>query len=592
LTYYAAALCGLLAIFILFHLGRVLAQKFRFASKAPRLAAPFLYASRTTRHLLIRKVKFLPSAGHALLAFVYVAINIVIMFTNIDTSMAWHSNLAARTGWMAIGNLVLVVFLSLKNTPLGYLTAWSYERINVLHQIAGYVLTSIVIIHGCTYSSYFGGMGNIARMTVHEEIFGITAGFCVLTLALAGAIVRRFWYELFYVIHVLFFMSAVIFIALHQPDVGKGIIIATCFAAALWATDRIIRFTRLVVHSINNNATIHPLPNGGTRIILKKAPRGATSGSHCFVWIPGIRFGEMHPFTISSMEPMEFVVASYDGFTRDLHKYAAEHPGAVLKASVEGHYGTFPDPMAFDKIVLIAGGSGGSFTFGVALNLLKKLTAESKQQVTFLWMVKETGTLSWFSNHISALRSGHNTTIALHVTRSSQANLPSLTIPEPIPESKEIAAATEAITMEPPTRPRAASTSSVTSSEPAAAPGSGEKEIEKESGETTATRTAPKVKTTGIEDPEKSAMVDSSVPSTPVQEHEVAASIHGVPIKHSRPNVANVIRDVVESTPKDQRVLVVSCGPACLMNEVRNTAAALIRPDGPGVELHCESFGW
>jgi len=44
--YYAAALSGLLGIFILFHLGRVAAQKSGLASKVPALSIPFLYVSR------------------------------------------------------------------------------------------------------------------------------------------------------------------------------------------------------------------------------------------------------------------------------------------------------------------------------------------------------------------------------------------------------------------------------------------------------------------------------------------------------------------------------------------------------------------
>lgn len=292
---------------------------------------------------------------------------------------------------MAISNLVVVVFLSLKNTPLGYLTAWSYERINALHQIAGYTLMSLIIIHSSSYSSYFLGMGNVVRMQAKEEIFGIVAGFCVLTLVLAGSVIRRFWYELFYVIHVLFFICGITFIGLHQPDPAKKLLIATCFAGAMWGADRVLRFCRLVAYSVNNNATVHPLPHGGTRIVLKKTPLGASSGDHCFLWIPGVRLLEMHPFTISAVGPLEFVVASYDGFTRDLHKYAVDHPGATLRASTEGPYGRFPDSTAYDKVVFIGGGSGGSFTFGMALDLLKKMKPESTQQLVFLWIVKDHG---------------------------------------------------------------------------------------------------------------------------------------------------------------------------------------------------------
>lgn len=67
---------------------------------------------------------------------------------------------------------------------------------------------------------------------------------------------------------------------------------------------------------------------------------------------------------------------------------------------------------------------------------------------------------------------------------------------------------------------------------------------------------------------------------------------HGHDIRAGRPDVAALIRGAVSSTPASERVLVAGCGPDKLMTVVRNTTASLIRGDGPGVELHCEQFGW
>lgn len=67
---------------------------------------------------------------------------------------------------------------------------------------------------------------------------------------------------------------------------------------------------------------------------------------------------------------------------------------------------------------------------------------------------------------------------------------------------------------------------------------------------------------------------------------------HSHSIKAGRPDTATLIREAVSSTPAHQRVLVAACGPDGLMRVVRDTTASLIRGDGPGVELHCEQFGW
>lgn len=63
-------------------------------------------------------------------------------------------------------------------------------------------------------------------------------------------------------------------------------------------------------------------------------------------------------------------------------------------------------------------------------------------------------------------------------------------------------------------------------------------------------------------------------------------------VKAGRPDTPSLIREAVASTPRNQRVLVAACGPDGLMRVVRDTTARLIVGDGPGVELHCEQFGW
>lgn len=75
-----------------------------------------------------------------------------------------------------------------------------------------------------------------------------------------------------------------------------------------------------------------------------------------------------------------------------------------------------------------------------------------------------------------------------------------------------------------------------------------------------------------------------------------SASTSARPLRHpvtaGRPDASQIIRAAVAEMPAHQRVLVAVCGPDTLVNEVRNTTAECIRGDGPGIELHCEVFGW
>lgn len=363
--------------------------------------------SRAFRRLFIRKIPGFLSAGHAILYLVYAAVNLVLTFTGLDFSRT--TNFAARFGWyvdsislidnadsvvdrMSAANFALVVFLGLKNTPLAILTSYSYERLNPLHQVAGYATILYMILHASIYSAYFIGAGKWDLM--HEDIVtaGIVLGFAMFASGVEAVVLRRFKYELFYVFHIILFIMMVVTLALHRPELSaEKVGIIACITAAIWLSDRLIRFSRLIYNGVNNEATVYPLPNGGTQVLLRKPLPRAVPGKHCYVWLPKVRLFETHPFTIVSTSPAELIVNSYSGFTRDLAEYARKNPGAALKVSLEGPYGTFPDPYDFDKVVLIAGGSGASFTFGMASNMLQKMTADSDKQIEFIWAVKDRG---------------------------------------------------------------------------------------------------------------------------------------------------------------------------------------------------------
>lgn len=61
---------------------------------------------------------------------------------------------------------------------------------------------------------------------------------------------------------------------------------------------------------------------------------------------------------------------------------------------------------------------------------------------------------------------------------------------------------------------------------------------------------------------------------------------------YGRPDVNNLIRDVVSKAQNGDRIIVAACGPPGMMGAVRSTTASVIRTTGPKVELHCEAFGW
>lgn len=162
----------------------------------------------------------------------------------------------------------------------------------------------------------------------------------------------------------------------------------------MWALDRLLRFAKVCWNLYGNHACITPVPDGAVRVKLNRSLK-CKPGSHAFLWIPSLRLVETHPFTLVSNEPAEFLIRPCDGFTSDLYKAAQKQPGRLLRCSLDGAYGQVPSFANFDRVVLVAGGSGASFTFAIALDLVKKAAvAHTTKRIDFVWAVKRLGEFS------------------------------------------------------------------------------------------------------------------------------------------------------------------------------------------------------
>ncbi|KAL3417212.1 ferric reductase like transmembrane component [Phlyctema vagabunda] len=535
--YFAAGMAALVTLFIVFHWTRYFYKKIesRKVVNNKLLKVP-LAITRVSRSLLLRKVPIFTSLGHALLFMGYIGTCLAVAFTNIDWSTL--IGFSKRLGWVTIANVAFITFLSLKNTPLAFLTAYSYERLNVLHRTAGYVTVICAVMHGVVYIQAWHQSNNLHELKETEIVVGIVAGCAMLIIAATSILIRKVRYEAWYLIHITMYTLIIITVGMHRPELATRSLIIVIFSGALWFSDRFIRFAKISLFSFGNTATIIPLPHGGTRITLRKSPSRAKPGTHCFLWIPKIRAAETHPFTVASLQndSLSFVIAAYDGFTRDLHNYAINNPGAQLKASIDGPYGTVPDFTTYDKLVLIAGGSGGSFTFGVASDTIRKSLKNGKTFIEFVWVVREQDCISWFSGELQELISSHMVNLHIHSTQNTS----------PVQHS-----------------PQQSSSGSVD-------------EKEDQISLNNVSSTGP-------------------ISATDIEKHAQGLAIstpQSVTVHAGRPDVARLLSEIVQNSEAHDRVAVAACGPDSLMAVVRKTVARNITVGGPSVELHCEQFGW
>jgi ferric-chelate reductase len=288
--------------------------------------------------------------------------------------------------------MALCVFFGLKNTPLGPLTAVSHSQLNVLHRIVGYTTVFLLALHALVYTIHFGRQGRLVQLLKREDIEGMGAGVAMLILLMG--VFRHKHYELFYASHIIGFVAVVLLTALHRPNWAKKIPTVMLIIFSMWTLDRLVRLSRLLCNLINNSAIFYPLPVGGTRVVLKKpGMEAAIPGSHCFLWIPRLRFYETHPFTIVCNESsgLELVMKSHEGFTKAVGTFASRNPRTTLSASIDGPYGSLPDMSNYDKLILIAGGSGAAFTFGVMNRIMMQSEKAALQSIEFVWAVRRIG---------------------------------------------------------------------------------------------------------------------------------------------------------------------------------------------------------
>lgn len=158
--------------------------------------------------------------------------------------------------------------------------------------------------------------------------------------------------------------------------------------------------------------------------------------------------------------------------------------------------------------------------------------------------------LSWFARHLETLHQDHRVFTKIYVTRASST--------ESVPQ-------------------RQPSTSSNTSSNSNFVDPDPEKEIVTQASTATTARQSPDLEQDGT----------SSL--TSITAHP---SLGDSVIFSGRPDVTSLIKESIESTPSDKRVLVMGCGPKTLMSAVQNATADAIVDNGAGVELHLEKFGW
>ncbi|EIW76078.1 iron reductase [Coniophora puteana RWD-64-598 SS2] len=401
--------------------------------------------------------EFFIGAGYIAMLITFAFINT----TNLESQKFDVHYWAHRCGHLAACQVPFLAALGAKNNLVSLVTGVSYERLNFVHRVLARGVLMLLLIHagGETHVHVNAGLFPIYIQEAWLRL-GITAVSSLFLLFLISLRpIRSRFYEFFFFSHLVLAFIFIIGAYFHtKAQVGDFWLWP---AFVFWGLDRLIRFVRLVVfnHSYfglktgtgTMDASTELMADNLVRIRMKRPPHFHWSaGQTAFLIMPAVSTlpFEAHPFTIASIDSslfapeqfgeedasvaplwkeLVFLVNVHGGFTKRL-KETATAKGEV-KVFVDGPYGPSPELGCYNTCILVAGGSGVSYTLPVLLNIIEAARNNVSQctRVLFFWSVRDASHIFWIEQAlvkaIQLAPPSLSISIRIHVTGSTSQPL-------------------------------------------------------------------------------------------------------------------------------------------------------------------------
>ncbi|CAH6719394.1 ferric reductase transmembrane component 3 [[Candida] jaroonii] len=324
--------------------------------------------------------------------------------------------IAVRTGILASAYMPLLILFAGRNNFLQWLTRWKFSTFIMFHRWIGRIAFILVTIHSIGYSITFTANYKLYMKDTYV-IWGfiatISAGFIVLQGLLQ---LRRNWYEIFLIIHIIL---AALFIGgawLHVVDLGYVAFYYAC--VGVWVLDRVIRFGRLFAFGFPM-ADVELFSDETFKVTVPKPSYWKSiPGGHAFVhFLRPSCFWQSHPFTFTNSAETENEIVLYikikGGLSHGLYQHLAGLPGRTTKmrVGIEGPYGESAPAKHYDNAVFIAGGNGIPGIYSEAWSLAQK-SKNNDKIINLIWIIRDSKSLEWFSNELRLLKDTRiNTTV-------------------------------------------------------------------------------------------------------------------------------------------------------------------------------------
>ncbi|KAG5718867.1 putative ferric reductase transmembrane component [Termitomyces sp. T112] len=374
----------------------------------------------------------------------------------------YWANVAAN---IATTQLPLITALGTKNNIISYLTGIGYERLQYFHRTFARVVCVLIWVHAAGRIK-IGLVGSLSIRFpwIRCGLLAATA-FTILSIMSIRPLRRRH-YEIFLIFHFVMVFIVLLGGYLHARANAEGNHIWPAFL--IWGLDRAFRGIRILIYNIGYVKKGSPEQYGHLEALSPHFVRLTLQrptymhwrpGQNVYLTIPSVSgvFLEAHPFTISTIDtPLDvtggesndedqigkegsvsgpdtdsktltFLIRVRSGFTKRLLHAFSQTP--EMKVILDGPYGSPPSLRDFETVVLIAGGSGVSFTLSLFLDLIHRAKQGTTdcQKVIFIWAIRDASDITLISDTLLTVVANPPSRIAIdiriHVTASNTERL-------------------------------------------------------------------------------------------------------------------------------------------------------------------------
>ncbi|KAG8880523.1 hypothetical protein FRB97_000352 [Tulasnella sp. 331] len=361
-----------------------------------------------------------------------------------------------RPGWIFVGQIPFIVFLSTKNNLLGFVLGVGYEKLSAWHRWVGKTMFLALMAHVVGYLILFGQKGKlVARVpTLYTGWIGFAGFLCLFLFSLPA--VRTSAYRLFWHTHWIGYILLFVGASLHANNAWFHALAGT----AIIALDHICRIFKTTFVTANITA----IPElKCTRIEVPQLARGWRAGQHVRLRTVSTQMGfanlfEAHPFTISSVSEnprgeglILYAKACGDWTDRlyDIAKSSGSTAGAekvvgvghveqstLMRMVMEGPYGGPGHDVisTFSSAFLLVGGSGITWGLSIVEEIIRdaELQRANTRLIHLVWVVQDPTSvmpfvllLTTFADRISRLPDV-NITTSVHYTRAISSTIDEL----------------------------------------------------------------------------------------------------------------------------------------------------------------------